>query len=162
MEISSAHAVRATSVPVTYTRPTNGPKNYFDLYWIRECCLLAGILDVGWPFPFHTAQSERRVDAISRRAIFVANVVDFGVFAGPDCRGVGVERMDSCGNSGTCFVCGRSTRGFVDSVVRLGMRRRPSHISISKQKNGWRRIAGHSGVMCKRGPKLRSPYLVYP
>jgi hypothetical protein len=37
------------------------PKNNFERNRLPERCLLSGILGVGWPFPFHTTQSERCV-----------------------------------------------------------------------------------------------------
>ena len=69
------------------------------------------------------------------RAILVAKFVDFGIIAGPDFRGARVESMDISGNSGPCFVCGRSTHDFVDPVVNRCMTQRVVvHISISIQK----------------------------
>jgi hypothetical protein len=59
--------------------PANEPKNDFERNRLPERCLLSGNLGVGWIFPFHATESERRL-ARNRvfAAIFVANVVDFG------------------------------------------------------------------------------------
>jgi hypothetical protein len=43
--------------------------------------------------------------------------------------------MDIGGNSGPCFVCGRSSHDFVDSLVTRSMTQRV-HISISNLTNG--------------------------
>jgi hypothetical protein len=95
----------------------NEPENNCERNRLPERCLLSGILGVGWPFPFHATQAERcMVECRGRRgrAVLVANVVDFGIVARPDFRGVGGESMDIGGSSGPCFVCGRSAHDFVD------------------------------------------------
>jgi hypothetical protein len=72
------------------------------------------------------------------RAVLVANVVDFGIIARPDFRGVGLESMDIGGNSGPCFMCGRSTRYFVDSLVSRPMTERVATSQIGIQGSSLR------------------------
>jgi hypothetical protein len=107
--------------------PANEPKNDCERNRLPERCLLSGILGVGWPFPFHTTQSERCVVEFRDRlgcVLLVANVVGCGIIAGPDFRRVGVKSMDIGGNSGPCFVCDRSSHYFVDPVVSRCMTQR--------------------------------------
>jgi hypothetical protein len=123
------------------------PKKNCERNRLPECCLLSGILGVGWPFPFHATQSERRmVECRGRRgrAVLVVNVLDFGIIARPAFRGVGGKSMDIGGNSGPCFVCGRSAHDFVDSLVSRCMTQRVAHISIANVTMGARGLVSET------------------
>jgi hypothetical protein len=104
-----------------YAASANEPKNDFERNRLPERCLLSGILGVGGIFPFHATESERRLARNRGRrvfaAVFVANVVDFGILAGPGFCSVGVERMDMGVNSGPWFICGRNIHYFFNPMV---------------------------------------------
>ena len=108
-----------------YAASANESKNHFERNRLPERCLLSGILGVGRIFPFHAPEAEQRLAGNRGRrrftAVFVANVVDFGILAGPGFRSVGVERLDMGGNSGPWFICCHTIRCFFNPMVNLSI-----------------------------------------
>ena len=127
-----------------YAASANESKNHFERNRLPERCLLSGILGVGWIFPFHATESERRLARNRGRrvftAVFVANVVDFGILAGAGFRKVGVERLDMGGISGPWFICGRSIHYFFNPMVNLSIAQPVVPISIFNLTNKWATI----------------------